>query len=371
MKKLFALFLCIVMVLSLVACAAKPAQTPDADEPATQPAQEQTPAETPAETPADTSKDGDALITLTLTSWRTDDVESWNKINAAFHEEYPNIEVIFQGVTTTEYDSVLQTKLASGNAEDIMFLRTFGTGAQIYQAGYLVPLSEAVIPNLSKVDKAYQTPWTDAETGTVYGVPGSMCMGGFFYNKGIFEACGITSTPSTWEEFMADCEILENNGYIAIADGIKDSWFVTEYISSTIAPVTTGGSAWHTKLMNKEVDWTDAGYVKHMNWIQQLSEHFPDGYEGIGYDDAQMLFLSEAAAIYPSGSFDLAYLQNTNPDIDLGWFFMPTENAGKATSINFNCIMGYGINAALAEDEAKLQAAYTYLNWLCDDEASY
>ena len=49
---------------------------------------------------------------------------------------------------------------------------------------------------------------------------------------------------------------------------------------------------------------------------------------------------------------------------------MPVEAAGDVPSINFNCIMGYGINAALQEEPEKLEAAYQYLNWLCGDTAS-
>lgn len=361
MKKILALLLCATMALGLIGCGGSAPATdaaPAAAEEAA-PAKEAAPA-------AEASGD---VISLNVTSWRTDDAEAWGRINAAFHELYPNIEVTFNGVTATEYDSVLQTKLASGNAEDIMFLRTFGTGRQIYDAGYVLPISEADVPKLADIPAASKTPWS-TEDGTVYGVPGSMCFGGFFYNKGIFEKCGITSAPATWDEFLADCKIIEDNGYVAIADGIKDSWFLTEYISSTIAPVTTGGSSWHTALMNKEVDWTDPKYVKSLEWIKQMAEYLPDGYEAIGYDDAQMLFLSEAAAIYPSGSFDLGYLSSTNPNIDLGWFFMPVENEGDAKSINFNMIMGYGINAGLKDDPAKLQACYTYLNWLCEDSAA-
>lgn len=369
MKKLFAILLCLVLVLSLAACA----QKPQTDAPQTEPPQTDDATQAPADSqtqddPQPAQSTEGEVITLNVTSWRTDDAAYWAEINAAFHAQYPNIEVIFNGVTATEYDSVLQTKLQSGNAEDIMFLRTFGTGKQIYEAGYLVDLGEDVIPNLSKIDDAYEAPWT-SEAGVVYGVPGSMCVGGFFYNKGIFDAVGV-SVPETWAEFLDVCQKLEDAGYIAVAHGLKDSWHTTEYINATITPVATGGSAWHAKLMAREVDYTDAGFVKGMDWIRQLAEYFPDGYEGIGYDDNQMLFLSEAAAIYPSGSFDLGYLQTTNPDIDLGWFFMPVENAGDAVSINFNCIMGYGVNAALKDDPARLEAAFTYLNWLCDDEAS-
>lgn len=362
MKKILALLLCATMALGLIGCGGSAPATDAA--PAA--AEEAAPAKEEAAPAAEASGD---VISLNVTSWRTDDAEAWGRINAAFHELYPDIEVTFNGVTATEYDSVLQTKLASGNAEDIMFLRTFGTGRQIYDAGYVLPISEADVPKLADIPAASKTPWS-TEDGTVYGVPGSMCFGGFFYNKGIFEKCGITSAPATWDEFLADCKIIEDNGYVAIADGIKDSWFLTEYISSTIAPVTTGGSSWHTALMNKEVDWTDPKYVKSLEWIKQMAEYLPDGYEAIGYDDAQMLFLSEAAAIYPSGSFDLGYLSSTNPNIDLGWFFMPVENEGDAKSINFNMIMGYGINAGLKDDPAKLQACYTYLNWLCEDSAA-
>ena len=86
-----------------------------------------------------------AEVNLTVTSWRTDDKALWDEINAKFHEENPDITVEFLPVTATEYDGVLQTKLASENAEDIMFLRAFGSGRQIYDAGYVLPLTEEEI----------------------------------------------------------------------------------------------------------------------------------------------------------------------------------------------------------------------------------
>ena len=145
---------------------------------------------------------------------------------------------------------------------------------------------------------------------------------------------------------------------------------VSEYLSSTVVPMATGGSDWHAKLMNKEVDYLDAGYVKHFKWIKQLAAYFPDGFEGIGYDDMQMMFCAEQAAIYPVGSFELGVIQGANPELELGWFTMPGESAEVQKSINISIIMGYGINSKLAEDREKLDAAYTYLNWLADVEAS-
>ncbi len=305
---------------------------------------------------------------LTVTSWRTDDLALWNQINAKFTEEYPDITVEFLPVTATEYDGVLKTKLASGNAEDIMFLRAFGTGRQIYDAGYVLPLTTAEVPNLAMMSDATQEPWR-TEDGVIYGLPGSVCYGGFFYNKKIFEECGV-SVPATFEELLSACQTIKDKGYNPIAFGIKDSWMVAEYLSATVAPMTTGGSAWHTKLMNKEVDYTDPGYIKHFDWIKKLAKFFPDGFEGIGYEDMQMMFSAEQAAIYPVGTFELGVIQAANPDLDLGWFYMPGETKDQQKSINIGLIMGYGINAKLKEDDAKLKAAYTYLNWLADVKAS-
>ena len=308
-----------------------------------------------------------AQVNLTVTSWRTDDKALWDQINAKFTEAHPDITVEFLPVTATEYDGVLQTKLASGNAEDIMFLRAFGTGRQIYDAGYVYPLTDEEIPNLAAMDVAVQTPWM-TEDGVKYGVPGSVCYGGFFYNKAIFAQCGV-EVPTTWEEFKAACETIAAAGITPIAFGIKDSWMVAEYLSATVAPMTTGGADWHTALMNKEVDYTDPGYVKHFAWIKEMAKYFPEGYEGIGYDDMQMMFCAEMAAIYPVGTFELGVIKGANPDLDLGWFFMPGETAEQTESINIGIIMGYGINKAVTDPE-KLAACRTYLNWVADVDAS-
>ena len=308
-----------------------------------------------------------AEVNLTVTSWRTDDKALWDQINAKFTELHPDITVEFLPVTATEYDGVLQTKLQSGNAEDIMFLRAFGTGRQIFDAGYVLPLTEDRIPNLSKMNATMQNPWR-TEDGVIYGVPGSVCYGGFFYNRAIFEQCGV-QVPATWDEFKQVCETIRAAGIDPIAFGIKDSWMVAEYLSSTVVPMTTGGTEWHARLMDGEVDYNDPGFVKHFQWIKEMAQYFPEGYEGIGYDDMQMMFCAEQAAIYPVGSFELGVIENANPDLDLGWFFMPGETAEEAESINIGIIMGYGINATVTEPE-KLDACCTYLNWLADVEAS-
>ena len=42
-------------------------------------------------------------------------------------------------------------------------------------------------------------------------------VGGIFYNKDIFDACGITEVPATWEDFLAACQTMVDNGYQPLA----------------------------------------------------------------------------------------------------------------------------------------------------------
>ena len=42
-------------------------------------------------------------------------------------------------------------------------------------------------------------------------------IGGIFYNKDAFDACGITDTPKTWDEFLTVCQTLKDNGYEPLA----------------------------------------------------------------------------------------------------------------------------------------------------------
>ena len=57
-------------------------------------------------------------VTIKLTSWRTEDIERMNKINAVFMEANPDIIVDFQPIKDTEYDAQLTSSLETGVGAD-------------------------------------------------------------------------------------------------------------------------------------------------------------------------------------------------------------------------------------------------------------
>ncbi|MBN1148513.1 MAG: hypothetical protein JXA78_14740, partial [Anaerolineales bacterium] len=101
----YTLITLLVMLALLIASCAPAAQTQ---------APEATEAPQPEETTAPAAGE---VVTLTIESWRNDDLTIWqDQIIPAFEAKYPNIKVVFAPTAPAEYNGVLNTKLEGGTA---------------------------------------------------------------------------------------------------------------------------------------------------------------------------------------------------------------------------------------------------------------
>jgi raffinose/stachyose/melibiose transport system substrate-binding protein len=141
MRKFTLFVLLVVVALILAACGGPATQAP-----AEQPAATEAPAEAPA----------GEKVTLTIDSWRNDDLQIWqDTIIPAFEAKYPNIHVVFAPTAPAEYNGVLNTKLEGGTAGDLITCRPFDASLELYNKGYLAPLNDlAGMENFSDVARA-------------------------------------------------------------------------------------------------------------------------------------------------------------------------------------------------------------------------
>ncbi len=355
MKKFLAILLTTTMVLSLAACGGGAASAASGDGAA--PAASADAAASAAEAAAS----GDDVVTLKFTGWRVEDTNAINAMNEKFSAQYPNIKVVFEPQAATEYDTYLQTSLSNGTAADIIMMRSFSGGQTVYSSGKIATLTPENVPNLADFPDSALNAWAD--NGKSFAVPSGMTMEGVHYNKKIFADCGITKTPETVAEFLEDCQIIKDKGYLPIAGGVAEAWYVSEEITSSILMATIGSGDWVKKLYDKEIDFTDPAYVTMLQTLKDITPYYPDFYEGVGYEEAQQLFIAEQAAMYMSGSFELQYFTETNPDLELGCFAFPGQTAAPK-AINFTAAVGVGAYA----DSPHLEEALTYLNWLASQE---
>src|SRR5215467_6758247 len=79
-----------------------------------------------------------AQTTLTIESWRNDDLQIWNeKIIPAFEKAHPDIKLNFQPIAPTEYNAALNSKLDAGTAGDIIACRPFDPSLGLFKKGNL------------------------------------------------------------------------------------------------------------------------------------------------------------------------------------------------------------------------------------------
>jgi raffinose/stachyose/melibiose transport system substrate-binding protein len=311
-----------------------------------------------------TASKGNQKAEITMISWRTEDADFWKKINDQFSKSYPDIKVTFKPIKNTEYDSYVQTSMASGSGEDLLMSRSFDTGAAVYEGGYTVEIKEDEITNIKNFPESLKHGFQTGK-GEQFAAPGCWVAHGMLYNKKIFKDLEL-SIPDTWDEFIEVCEKIKSQNIVPLALASKEGWTLTNMATSQMVPNFAGGETWRLKMLKGEDNFLNEGFVKHLEVMNTLKNYFPKGYEGISYTDTQQLFISERAAIFPAGSWEIGYFKATNPDLDLGLFPTPVVNKGDKRWLSFYPDSGYAIN----KKTKFLDAAKTYVNWLCGAEGA-
>ncbi|HEY0607970.1 MAG TPA: extracellular solute-binding protein [Herpetosiphonaceae bacterium] len=345
----------LVMLLLLAACGA-PAAAPSGN---TSPDASAAPAAS-ASTAATTASGGQ--VTLTVESWRNDDLTIWqNTIIPAFEKSYPNIKIDFQPTAPTEYNSALNTKLQGGTAGDLITCRPFDVSLKLFEDGYLAPLTDLKgMENFSDVAKSA---WITDDGQTPFCVPMASVIHGFIYNQDAFAKAGVTP-PTTQDEFVAVLEKIKQDGtYTPLAMGTADQWEAATMGFQNIGPNYWKGEEGRQALLKGSAKFTDAPYVDTWKALAAWQPYLPSGYEAVKYPDAQQLFTLGKAAIYPAGSWEIA-LFNKDAQFKMGAFKPPVAKAGDACYISDHTDIGLGMNAK----SAHAAEARQFLEWLTTPE---
>jgi raffinose/stachyose/melibiose transport system substrate-binding protein len=305
---------------------------------------------------------GAGKVTLTLGSWRVDDVESIGRLLKAFSKHNPNIVIKFNPTNPPDYNAVLRTRLSGGTGPDLMYLRSFKTSADLYRDGFLAPLT-----GLKGLKTHYSegnlSPWTN-DQGVIYGLPFAAVSHGVYYNSDLFKKYKLR-VPQTWPELIAAAKTLKAAGVTPFANGSKDQWDMNEIVLMNLLPGFIGGRAARLEYETGKVPFNDAKMVAVFQAIKEIAPYLPAGQEGISYYDSQQLFLLGKAAMFFGGSWDVSMFEKAGPGFAWNVFATPAP-AGRKTVVCFHPDCGIGINkASKHQKEARI-----FLRWLMTKEAA-
>ena len=301
-------------------------------------------------------------VTLTIESWRNDDIQIWqDQIIPAFEKKYPSIHVVFAPTPPAEYNGVLNSKLEGGTAGDLITARPFDASLALYNKGYLADLTN--LPGMNNFSSVAKSAWITDDGKHVFAVPMASVIHGFFYNKDIFKKLNL-KVPQTKAEFMQVLEAIKKDGrYIPLAMGTADMWEAATMGFQNIGPNNWKGEEGRQALLAGTQKYTDEPYIKTWRELAAWAPYLPKGYQSVKYPDAQQLFTLGKAAIYPTGSWEI-WLFEKDAAFELGIFPPPVEKKGDTVYISDHTDIALGMNAKTKYPEE----AKKFLEWMTTPE---
>ena len=190
MKKIFAMLLAVAMTMALAACGGgTTSSTPDAGSAST----------------GDASTGAEKVaLNVIAAQYGTQTAAWWEGFVADFEAEYENIDLTVDVVSWNDIYTVVNTRIANGQAPDILNIDVFAD----YQADELLLPAQDYISEETYA-KFYESFLEQSVVdGTVWAVPDLASARAMYYNKDILAAAGV-EVPTTWEELEAACAAIK------------------------------------------------------------------------------------------------------------------------------------------------------------------
>lgn len=192
-----------------------------------------------------------APLKLELFYYKQEIRDALREMADEFTSENPDITIDLT-VVPNEGITVLRTRLASGQAPDIIQLQSYSQVFEFARAGYLMDLSGT--PIMNKVVDSSMNAVT--YNGKAYSLPMDMAGIGIIYNKDLFTQAGIENLPTTYRELKTVARKLKNAGITPFAGLLKANWSAGHFITLV-----------HTELLGAE-----GGNEAILNWIDEMNK---------------------------------------------------------------------------------------------------
>jgi raffinose/stachyose/melibiose transport system substrate-binding protein len=288
--------------------------------------------------------------TVTIWSWREDDVPVWQAAAAALQQTWPGLAVEVEVSDATEFGTKVSTAMQGGQGPDIITTRAGEGYFRPYaEANMFVPLTDQV-PGLADIPEGTlgQVSFGDQ----VLAVPFASQVWVFYYNTRIFQEQGLTP-PKTWSELMSTFETLKGAGVTPLFVPAREGWVLSGYVDCIGA--TYLGNEYAGQLISGEKTFTDEKFVSLLTRIKELQPYFQEGYVGNNVPDMDAAFQTGQAAMILYGGWGANTYIEQAPDLEFDFFLSPPDEAGGAQASYVFVDGGYAVNAASEVQEAALE----------------
>ena len=309
------------------------------------------------------SAEGKATLTVMMSSG--DFGPDTIKVALGKAAEIMGVQLTFDVYPDDQFLNVVNTKLATGNAGDLI---VHNFGLTDVSAADLAPLEGEWIDHITTTTK----PLCMDPEGNVLKAPlGGESNMGFLYNRKVLEASGVEMPINNYAEFTAACDKIKAAGYVPVYVSNKEVWTAQILLLTTMTSVfandpelirgivTNTVKPWESEKLVKL--WENAVSLKERGYINEdyMSATNDMAFEALA--EGECAFYAQLDSAY--GTLVESYPEKVE---DLGMMYVPLWDDAADGYVLFGTAINY-LSAVKASPNADL--AREFINTMLSEEA--
>jgi len=314
---------------------------------------------------SDTGKQQEQVTLTVLVNNLQTNLNMIDAIVPEFEKRYEHIKIEVDTYPAGgEGDNLIKTRLATGDMADVF----------IYNSGSLL---QALYPEhniLDLTNEPFQDRVLDAfkrsvnVNGKLYGVPfGATNVGGWLYNKKVFEQLGIL-VPKTWDELMANLETIKQSGtgITPVIGAYKDSWSAQMIILSDFYNVNAADPNFADDYTaNKAKYATHPAALRSFQKLGDIVGYMNEDFLASTVDVGIAMLAEGRGAQFPIFTSQINTLKQNHPDKmdDIGFFPTPSDSP----DVN-GLTIWMPWTAYIYKNTKNVEAAKTFLDFITSQE---
>lgn len=290
-----------------------------------------------------------------------------------FNKKYAGTyKVEFQAADTEKHSTNMKLQAADGTLPELFWMNS-GEAPEYAENSYLLDLGE-FLEQYPTVSSAIEGSYKEAfQSGIQYGLPYQCNVEGFFYNKDIFKELDIKEPYAgmTFDELKTMIQKCKDAGYVPVAQGCMNSSYA---IWGYLAVLDRYGYSDNIyDILDGKGKFNNDDMISCFTKLQELGTAgaFAENMATQEYFDAKELFTSGKAALFNSGAWDCAELDEKLGDKVGFWWGPSFEDSSYSQERSMKVPSApICVSAKVADDAAKKEAVYKFLEFYYSEDAA-
>ena len=283
--------------------------------------------------------------------------DQYKAMAAEYKKEVPNV-TINMTIIQNDYQTVLKSKLNSGDIPDL-FMSSAYNDNKVYQDYSYDLTNEAFI---KEINPSFLKSVT--LDGKITGYPFLVQSHSFIYNKQLFQKAGITTLPTTLEDYKDVCNKLQAKGIQPFSSGFAEWWVMPQMTYPSMSDAYNGD---YGKLFDDvksgKLKFGDLPQVDFALDLIDLVKKNSGSKPMESTADMQVSdFANGKVAMIHQGSWEEDSIRKVNKNIDMGYLNAPRKDGKSVIAVDSNLTM------RVSKDSKNLKDVLAFLNWLTTSE---